>query len=113
MPFAFAGEGAALCHAWLHHLAVWRGALAALQADATTYACGKQACACAASASPCTPGKRPRSPLKDAQLLFGTSESSDDAAVDNVRAQKRYLSEVGDTQTGTLLSAQQCTASKS
>ncbi|KAK9821712.1 hypothetical protein WJX81_001313 [Elliptochloris bilobata] len=27
-------------------------------------------------------------------MLFGTSESGDDAAVDNVRAQKRYLSEV-------------------
>ena len=74
--------------------------------------CGKRACACAASASPCTPGKRPRSPLKDAQLLFGTSESSDDAAVDNVRAQKRYLSEVGVTQTRILLSAQHCTALK-
>ena len=36
MPFAFAGERAALCHAWLHHLAVWRVALAALQADVTT-----------------------------------------------------------------------------
>ena len=50
----------------------------------------------AASGSPCTPGKRPRSPLKDAQLLFmggGAAEGSDDAAVDNVRGQKRYLSE--------------------
>jgi len=53
--------------------------------------------ATAAAGTPCTPGKRPRSPLKDAHLLLlgpGAAEGSDDAAVDNVRAQKRYLSEV-------------------